>query len=360
MTDPLRIDERASIALRALYRRHGFLPYPVSTFEEVDLYARSRPLPGSLLTFPGAGGTLMALKPDITLSIARGARAEDAPLRVFYAERVYRIPRGEEEFKEILQTGVELIGGIDDCAMAQTLLLAARSLALLSPAYLLDVSHLGFVSALMDAAALSPADRDALLACIRDKNLHGLRAACAQLYIKEETAALLASLITCSGEMDETLRRFEAMPLPEGCRAPLASLRRLCDLLAAQGVANVNLDFSASVGMDYYSGLVFSGFIAGVPRSVLSGGRYDPLMRRMGKPLDAIGFAVYLDQLDRLDDARAEADVDLLIITGSTDPSRALSLAQAAIAQGKTVRLQPCAGNVRAREILDLTKEGGA
>ena len=61
--DNLRIDERASIALRALYHKYGYLPYQVNTFEEYDLYMKNRPMLMSeqILTFPGAGGALMAL-----------------------------------------------------------------------------------------------------------------------------------------------------------------------------------------------------------------------------------------------------------------------------------------------------------
>lgn len=358
----LRMDERASIALRALYQQYGYLPYQVNTFEEYDLYMRSRSMLSSeqILTFPGAGGQLMALKPDITLSIVKNTKDEDAPLKVCYAERIYRVPRGADGFKEIMQTGVECIGCVDDYAMGEALLLAAKSLEAISPSYMLDVSDMGFVSAILAGTQLASDGRARLLQLISEKNLHGLMEACAQFGVGEETAVRLASLITVYGPIDETLARYEAMPLPEACKASLRSLRVVCDMLTAQGVGNVNLDFSVVNDMNYYNGLIFSGFVAGLPSSVLSGGRYDLLMRRMGRTSEAIGFAVYLDQIERLGDETEALDVDVLILTDeTTSPLRAAKAAQEMIAQGKTVRVQrACGSKLRARETVYLTEEG--
>ena len=61
--------------------------------------------------------------------------------------------------------------------------------------------------------------------------------------------------------------------------------------------------------MNYYNGIVFKGFVQGVPVGVLSGGRYDRLMERVNKKAGAIGFAVYLDEVDRILD-KSEADTE--------------------------------------------------
>lgn len=360
--DNLRIDERASIALRALYRRYGYLPYQVNTFEEYDLYMKNRSmlLSEQILTFPSAGGALMALKPDITLSIVKNTQDEDTPLKVCYCESIYRVPKGADGFREIMQTGVECIGSVGDYEMGEVLLLAARSLEAISPAYMLDVSDMGVVSSILSEAALEPQARAAVLEAIGAKNLHALDALCVDLSIKERQKELLKALVTVYGPMDETLSRYEAMALPEECAKRIASLRVLCGMLSMQGIGNVNLDFSVVNDMNYYNGLIFSGFIAGIPTSVLSGGRYDLLMRRMGKESDAIGFAVYLDQLERLGDASRETDVDVLILTGGgTDPLAAAQLAKAYIDRGLSVRVQRKGGAaIRAGETVDLTGEG--
>ena len=356
--DHLRIDERVSIALRALYRRYGYLPYQVNTFEEYDLYMKHRSVLSNeqILTFPSQGGALMALKPDITLSIIKNAKDEDMPLKVCYCESIYRVPRGAQGFKEIMQTGVECIGEVDDYAMGEVLLLAAKSLEEISASYMLDVSDMGVISAALSAAALDSSARAAALEAIGAKNLHALRALCEANAVEESAAQLLCSLVTVYGPMKETLAQYEAMALPEGCAARLKSLRVLCDMLSAQNEKRVNLDFSVVNDMNYYSGLVFSGFVSGIPSSVLSGGRYDQLMRRMGKASGAIGFAVYLDQLERLGDERQETDVDVLILTGEeNDPLAAAAMAGEYTARGMSVRVQRKGGKLlRAGETIDL------
>ena len=60
---------------------------------------------------------------------------------------------------------------------------------------------------------------------------------------------------------------------------------------------NIIIDFSAVSDMNYYNGIIFRGFISGIPDGVLSGGQYDRLMKKMGRKSAAIGFAVYLDKL---------------------------------------------------------------
>ena len=143
------------------------------------------------------------------------------------------------------------------------------------------------------------------------------------------------------------------MSLPESCAQALRDLRRLLDMMNACGVKNMNLDFSVVSDMNYYNGLVFSGFVCGIPQSVLSGGRYDYLMSRMGRKNQAMGFAVYLDQLERLLGQRSEYDVDLLIIYGeSSAPEDVLLAARDAEQQGLSVRVQRAGETgIQAREV---------
>lgn len=339
----LRADERISIELREMYQQYGYLLYKVSKFEEYDLYMRNKSFLTSeqVIAFSDTDGKLMALKPDVTLSIVKNTKDEGDTHKVCYAERVYRVPRGAYGFKEIMQTGLELIGRVDAYAMGEVLMLAAKSLAAISENYALDIADLGIVSGLLESEALSEAQRAQLLSLISEKNLHGLKAQCAAFGIGERTTELLGALITVYGPLNETLDAFEQMGLPDSCAQALADLRAVQWCMQACGVEHINLDFSVVNDMNYYNGLIFSGFIDGVPTSVLSGGRYDYLMQKMGRSSQAIGFAVYLDQLERRLDARPDADVDVLITYDEeTDVRRIIEAAQAVTAQGESVRVQ--------------------
>ena len=67
------------------------------------------------------------------------------------------------------------------------------------------------------------------------------------------------------------------------------------------------IDFSATEDLRYYNGIAFKGFVEGIPGSVLSGGQYDGLMRRMGRKDQAIGFAVFVNMLERLREGEGHA-----------------------------------------------------
>ena len=114
-------------------------------------------------------------------------------------------------------------------------------------------------------------------------------------------------------------------------RQALAELRSLCNMLKDYGEA-VRVDFSVGNDMKYYSGVVFRGYLEGIPVSVLSGGQYDKLLRKMGRSSSAIGFSVSVDLLEQ----PAEApDVDTVVLHGkNADPAKLVKAAEAAAKQG--------------------------
>ena len=154
----LRSDEQTIFRLRGLYENYGYRRFKMSKFEAYDLYVRNKDFLVSdrMITFTDARGVLMALKPDVTLSIIKNTREnEPGPRKVYYNETVYRSGKGDEGFQEIMQTGLECIGELDLYHIYEVTALAVRSLAAISPDYVLDVSHVGLVSGFMEAAGRS-------------------------------------------------------------------------------------------------------------------------------------------------------------------------------------------------------------
>ena len=132
-------DERAIITLRALYHGCGYLPFKMSKFEEYDLYVKNKDFLVSdrVITFNDTNGKLLALKPDVTLSIIRNASA-GTKTKVYYNENVYRVSGSTGQFKEIMQAGLECIGDIGATDVYEVLYLAAKSLESLSENYVRD------------------------------------------------------------------------------------------------------------------------------------------------------------------------------------------------------------------------------
>ncbi|MBQ3483060.1 MAG: ATP phosphoribosyltransferase regulatory subunit [Clostridia bacterium] len=353
-----RTETRTVARLGALYRSYGYAQYKMSKFEEYELYVRNKDflVSNQIITFTD-NGRLMALKPDVTLSIIRNG--EEAQ-KVYYNEHVYRVPKGGAGFREMLQVGLECMGEIDAFRTYEVLMLAAESLAVLAEDFVLDISHMGVVCAALDAAALSPAGRAAVLRAVADKSLQTVAAVCASEGVCAETAALLRALVTDCGAPADVLPRWRAA-LPEG------EARRAVDELAATALAlverygaRIRIDFSVLNDMGYYNGIVFKGFVNGVPASVLSGGRYDTLMRKMGKRAGAIGFAVYMDELARLTDVPPVYDVDTVLLYDETADLAALRAAvEALVAEGVSVSAERAVPEKRTyRRLMRLVGEG--
>ena len=98
-------DERAALALRALYRGYGYSQYKMNKFEEYDLYVQNKDflVSDNVITFTDTSGKLLALKPDVTLSIIKNGKGDEEISKVYYNEHVYRVSKGTGSFKEFTQ-----------------------------------------------------------------------------------------------------------------------------------------------------------------------------------------------------------------------------------------------------------------
>ena len=298
----LQPKERASFALRALYEAAGCRKYHMGRFEEYSLYQANRSFLSSeqVITFTDLDGRLLALKPDVTLSIAKTAQpAPDETLRYYYHENVYRPSAESHTFKEIGQMGLEFLGGVGEAEVQQAVCLAAQSLGQLGTDWVLEVSHMGYLFGLFDALQVPDAARAELLRKLGQKNAHELRAAALAAGLDEDAADTLCRVLTLCGGYADTLPRAEALCRNDAMRAAVAELQGLAGPLEQAGGA-IRLDLTLAGEMEYYNGLVFQGYLKALPRPLLKGGRYDLLMQQFTPGAGAIGFAVYLDELDRL------------------------------------------------------------
>ena len=298
----LQPKERASFALRALYEAAGCRKYHMGRFEEYGLYQENRSFLSSeqVITFTDLDGRLLALKPDVTLSIAKTAQpAPGETLKYYYHENVYRPSAESHTFKEISQMGLELLGEVKEPEVRQTVCLAARSLEQMGQPWVLEISHMGYLFGLFDALGVPEAARPGLLETLRAKNIHELRATAKAAGLSDADANALTALLSLSGEYAAALPKAAALCRNARMEAAVAELNALAEPLAKVG-GSIRLDLTLAGEMEYYNGLIFQGYLRPLPRPLLKGGRYDLLMQKFTPGADAIGFAVYLDELDRL------------------------------------------------------------
>lgn len=277
----LQPKERASFALRALYEAAGCRKYHMGRFEEYGLYQENRSFLSSeqVITFTDLDGRLLALKPDVTLSIAKTAQpAPGETLCYYYHENVYRPSAESHTFKEISQMGLEMLGAVGEAQVQQAVCLAARSLDALGAEWVLEVSHMGYLFGLFDALGVPDAARAKLLEKLREKNAHELRAAAGAAGLAD-AADTLCSVLDLSGAYAETMEKAAALCKNDAMRAAVAELEALAVPLEKAGGV-IRLDMTLAGEMEYYNGLVFQGYLKALPRPLLKGGRYDLLMQK--------------------------------------------------------------------------------
>ncbi len=315
----LRNDERAIMKLRQLYGQYGYLRFKTGKFEPYELYARNKDFLGNdgILTFTDSKGKLIALKPDVTLSIAKNADVIPGEVQKFcYDDEVYRLSKWSGTFREITQTGIECIGDIGAYDICEVILLAVRSLELISDRYVLDLSHMGIVRGLTSMLNLTSEAEAQVLNCIEEKNLHGAVEICTQHGVSPKLIRRLKDLIVTYGPIDEVVGKLNSLAANNTMKRAVDELKVVVSALKAQGLEkNIRFDFSVVNDMGYYNGVIFQGFVEGIAESILSGGRYDNLMRKMGhKTASAIGFSISMNDLEELNRRAKDIDVDIVIL----------------------------------------------
>ena len=357
----LKQEERAVFALRDLYRSYGYMQFKMSKFEEYDLYVRNKSFLVSdhVITFTDTNGKLMALKPDVTLSIVKNSKdMTDCVQKVFYDENVYRVSSASSSYREILQAGLECIGRVDRYCIAEVLSLALKSLSLICEDYVLDISHLGILSAVLDRIPVSESGKRSLLTCVGEKNLHGVEEICRSEGVDPASVTLLRELMNGYGSAERVLDSLSTLFANDEQVLPM--LDELREVLASIPSERVHIDFSVVNDLGYYNGIVFQGFVNGISQSILSGGQYDNLMKKMGRRDCAIGFALYLDLLDELVSGSVPYDVDAVLLYDKSAPIADVRAAVERLAgEGKSVAAQQqMPEKLHCKEIYQLTKEG--
>ena len=299
--------------LGKVYETLGYKKYKMSKFEEYDFYLENKSFLQSknIITFTDINGKLLALKPDVTLSIVKNSGNDTQKL--YYTENVYRAKMGQ--YKEIMQVGLEVIGSVDTYTEGEVISLASKSLESISDSFALDISHMGFISGMLDELKLSESEYNTVLDLIRMKDGHEIKKLCEKAGAPEKLTEDVIKMSTLYGSFEDILPVCKKISANEKTSAAIDELEAIYKILKALEVdKNINLDFSIVNDMSYYSGVIFQGFINGISGSVLSGGRYDNLLSKMGKTVSAVGFAIYTDMLEYFGRETDENDVDVMLL----------------------------------------------
>ena len=296
--------ERIARDVQACFAARGYLPIETPTLEVMDVMRAGGRMPGSPFKFFDAGGDLLAMRPDVTLQVARMCATrlagQPGPLRFRYMQRVFREAEGrmQAQAREMTQIGVECIGEAGPQADAEVVELMAEALELAGVrGCKLALATVGVLRALLAASGASAQWTEQVLAAFHASNfvevdrLTGEAAAVPPVF-----AAAIRALPRIRGGR-EAVEEVRALVAPLGCEDGLDDFERTCDLLAEAGLADrILVDFSVMSSFDYYTGIVFEAYAPELGTPLGSGGRYDNMIGSYGESRPAAGFAFSLEQ----------------------------------------------------------------
>ena len=349
--------------LNRLYERYGYKKFKMSKFEPYELYVENKNFLNSnqVISFTDLDGELLALKPDVTISVMKSGLGKG---RIYYNENVYR-PK-DRHFRESAQTGIEYIGKLTAYAEAEVISLAVKSLKLFSDEIRIKISNVGLLSDIFEKLRLTDTGR--ILRLFETKNVAELDVLVSAGEIDENKAEILKNLINLYLPFEEGVKRLADGSLTGGLfgvdNVIIARLKELAAALKAFNVLDsIYLDFSVINSMDYYNGIIFQGAIEGLPFSVLSGGRYDKLAAKMGEDAGAIGFALDLSLVEAYKEEVSDTALDYIIIYDEKkdDITKAVEVVERLIKEGYKVELiekdeEKMMGRIRAKQVLELRR----
>lgn len=348
--------------LNELYESYGYKRFKMSKFEPYELYTENKDFlnTGQIITFTDLDGELLALKPDVTLSIMKSGLGIG---RIYYNENIYR-PK-ERHYIETEQSGIEYIGALTTYAEAEVIALAVKSLKIFGKDIRIRISDVALFSEIFENLKLAEHVKPFVLKLFETKNSAGLNILVKDKIIDVSTAERLKKFLNIYLPFEEGVKLLGSDEFVKILSNENKAAKHLKELItglkAFKVIDKVYLDFSMINSMDYYNGIIFQGAVSDIPFTILSGGRYDKLAEKMGKETGAIGFALDLSLVLNYKEEVSRYDADYLIIydEDGNELIKAVEKVEELTAKGKKVYLiekteEEAKRRIRAKEIINL------
>lgn len=291
--------------LRAMFTGWGYseiIPPTFEYFESLAAEAGGR-MREEMYRFFDRQGYTLALRADLTVPTARivGTKLYDQPLplRFYYVANVFRYeePQAGRQ-REFTQAGVELIGAATPQADAEVIALLVAGLKAIGLSdFQINLGQMAFLQAIMADLDLAPSQTEAIIRAVDRRNGAALRERLNDMDLDAASRHALTEMPNLCGGQEILARARELCPNPQA-EAAISSLSQTYDILDAYGVTDhVIIDLGEVRGMEYYTGIIFEGFVSGLGFPICSGGRYDNLIGHFGHPLPAVGFMIGVERV---------------------------------------------------------------
>lgn len=292
-------------SIRQLFRQSGYMEIETPTVEFYDVFSGTSNLipQEDIFKFTDPQGRILVLRPDMTIPVARVAatKLKDSlwPVKVFYISNTFSYNEtGGGKQKEYTQAGVELLGISSPEADAEIISLAIQAMLKTGiEEFQIDIGQVDFFRGLMEQSGLSDTEAEVIRELIDKKDFVGVEQLVNRHDIPVELRELILNLPGYFGSteiIDELARKNVS---GKALRA-LDYLKKVLTILEDWGLGEyVSIDLGMVQRLNYYTGIVFRGFTYGVGYPVLSGGRYDSLVRMFGRDCPATGFSLGINMV---------------------------------------------------------------
>lgn len=347
--------------IRKMYDSYGYKKISLPSFEEYELYNENRDfILGNILTIMNPSGNLLALRPDITLSVAKKISKEKTLKydKIYYQENVYTTSK-YVGYKETEQLGIELIGKETLFLNFEIVNLALNSLNIMNKKNMLVLSHAGFISSIFEDIRMEHDMKEQIFEYINNKNRHDIEKLLENnKNISGEIKNLIYELPNLSGNIKDIIKKLSKYNLNSKITKILSELENLYNLIIKFHNKNkIIFDFSIIKNLNYYNGIIMQGFIDKFPKAVLTGGRYDKLFEKFGVDTGAIGFAIFTNSLDNYYKNDDKKDFDILLLYDNSDFEKLTEITDNLIKDGFRVRTQEITGKDEDFEIFNYDKK---
>ena len=303
--------------IRKMYDSYGYKKISLPSFEEYDLYNENKDfIDRNVLTVMSPNGKLLALRPDITLSVAKKV-SKDQSLKyskIYYQENTYNLTKyvGYEEDEQL---GIELIGKESTFLDFEIINLAVKSLDIINKKSMIVLSHAGFISSVFENFDLEYEIKEQILDCINRKNSHDIQKILKRNeHISENVKKLIYKIPELSGNLENIEKELLKYDINDNTKKILSELKQLNSLLMKfYKKSKIIFDFSVVKNLNYYNGIILQGYIEDFPNVILTGGRYDKLFEKFGVDTGAVGFAILTDGLKGYYKDTDKKDFEVLI-----------------------------------------------
>ena len=271
--------------IRKMYDSYGYKRISLPSFEEYDLYNENKDfIDRNVLTVMSPNGKLLALRPDITLSVAKKI-SKDQSLKyskIYYQENTYNLTK-YVGYDENEQLGIELIGKESTFLDFEIVDLAIKSLNIINEKSIITLSHARFISSIFDNLNLEYEIKEEIFDCINKKNSHDIRNILENnKFISENVKQLIYKIPELSGDLEDIEKELLKYEVNDDIKKILLELKQLNNLLFKfHKKSKIVFDFSIVKNLNYYNGIILQGYIEGFPNVILTGGRYDKLFEKL-------------------------------------------------------------------------------